>query len=132
MEILVLGLLLIFFLLVRISLNVENPGPIQQLAVLHGFVSGQADSIIGPGAQRYIMFTTSVLMFVLLVQPARHGSYWPDRATSVVTVPLGVALVLALRYYGLRKQGVLSSPERLSWDRSWWISWMMLPIELIF
>ena len=67
MEILVLGLLLLFFVLVRISLNVENPGPIQQLAeMLHDFVSDQADSIIGPGAQRYVMFTTCVLVFVLL------------------------------------------------------------------
>jgi F-type H+-transporting ATPase subunit a len=66
MEILVLGLLLIFFVLVRLSLNVEKPGPIQQIAeMLHGFVSDQADSIIGHGSQRYVMFTTCVLMFVL-------------------------------------------------------------------
>ena len=40
MEILVLGLLLLFFVLVRISLNVENPGPIQQLAeMLHGILA---------------------------------------------------------------------------------------------
>src|SRR5208282_1096011 len=62
MELLVLGLLLVFFLLVRFSLNVENPGPIQQVAeLLHGFVSGQADSIIGPDYQRYVMFATCVL-----------------------------------------------------------------------
>jgi F-type H+-transporting ATPase subunit a len=52
-------LLLIFFILVRISLSVENPGPIQQTAeMIHEFVSDQADSIIGHGAQRYVMFTT--------------------------------------------------------------------------
>src|SRR6202044_4109654 len=59
MELLVLGLLLVFFLLVRFSLNVENPGTIQQIAeMIHGFVSNQADSIVGHGAQRYVMFTT--------------------------------------------------------------------------
>ena len=63
MEILVFGLLLIFFVLVRISLNVENPGPIQQVAeMIHGFVSDQADSIIGHGSQRFVMFTTVVLL----------------------------------------------------------------------
>ena len=96
MEILVLGLLLVFFLLVRFSLNVENPGPIQQLAeMLHGFVSGQADSIIGPGSQRYVMFTTCVLMFVLLsnLLGLVPGLISP---TSVATVPLGVALVCFL------------------------------------
>jgi F-type H+-transporting ATPase subunit a len=66
MEILVLGLLLIFFVLVRISLNVENPGPIQQIAeMLHGFVSGQADSIIGP-APSVCHVHHRVLLFVLL------------------------------------------------------------------
>ena len=67
MEILVLGLLLVFFVLVRASLNVENPGSIQQIAeMIHGFVSGQAESIIGHGSERYVMFATCVLLFVLL------------------------------------------------------------------
>ncbi|MDT7810598.1 MAG: F-type H+-transporting ATPase subunit a, partial [Acidobacteriaceae bacterium] len=66
MELLVLGLLLVFFLLVRFSLNVENPGTIQQIAeMIHGFVSDQGESIIGHGYQRYVMFATCVLLFVL-------------------------------------------------------------------
>src|SRR6202167_2809534 len=98
MELLVLGILLIFFLLVRFSLSVENPGPIQQIAeMLHCFVSGQADSIIGPGAQRYVMFTTCVLLFILLSNLVGMvpGLVAP---TSVPTVPLGVAL-LCFSYY---------------------------------
>src|SRR5271168_3851319 len=66
MELLVVRLLLVFFLLVRFSLNVENPGPIQQIAeMIHGFVSDQGESIIGYGYQRFVMFTTCVLLFVL-------------------------------------------------------------------
>ena len=108
MEILVLGLLFIFFVLVRISLNVEKPGPIQQIAeMLHGFVSDQADSIIGPGAQRYVMFTTCVLMFVLLsnLLGMVPGLLAP---TSVATVPLGVALLCFFYYHfhGVRENGV--------------------------
>jgi F-type H+-transporting ATPase subunit a len=131
MEILVLGLLLIFFVLVRISLNVENPGPIQQIAeMLHGFVSGQADSIIGPGAQRYVMFTTCVLMFVLLsnLLGMVPGLLAP---TSVATVPLGVALLCFFYYhfYGVRSNGFGYFKQFAG--PIWWISWMMLPIELI-
>jgi F-type H+-transporting ATPase subunit a len=132
MEILVLGLLFIFFVLVRISLNVENPGPIQQLAeMLHGFVSDQADSIIGPGAQRYVMFTTCVLMFVLLsnLLGLVPGLLAP---TSVATVPLGVALLCFCyyHYYGVREQGLFGYLKHFL-GPIWWISWMMLPIELI-
>ncbi len=131
MEILVLGLLLIFFVLVRISLNVENPGPIQQIAeLLHGFVSGQADSIIGPGSQRYVMFTTCVLMFVLLsnLLGMVPGLLAP---TSVATVPLGVALLCFFYYhfYGVRSNGLGYFKQFVG--PIWWISWMMLPIELI-
>jgi F-type H+-transporting ATPase subunit a len=132
MEILVLGLLLIFFALVRISLNVENPGPIQQIAeMLHGFVSGQADSIIGPGAQRYVAFTTTVLVFVLLsnLLGLVPGLIAP---TSRPTVPLGVALLCFLyyNYHGIREQGALGHFKHFL-GPIWWISWMMLPIELI-
>jgi F-type H+-transporting ATPase subunit a len=131
MEILVLGLLLIFFVLVRISLNVENPGPIQQIAeMLHGFVSGQADSIIGPDAQRYVAFTTTVLIFVLLsnLLGMVPGLIAP---TSVPTVPLGVALLCFLyyHYHGIREQGAGYFKQFVG--PIWWIAPMMLPIELI-
>jgi F-type H+-transporting ATPase subunit a len=131
MEILVLGLLFIFFVLVRISLNVEKPGPIQQIAeMLHGFVSDQADSIIGHGAQRYVMFTTCVLMFVLAsnLLGMVPGLLAP---TSVATVPLGVALLCFFYYhfYGVRENGLGYLKQFVG--PIWWISWMMLPIELI-
>jgi F-type H+-transporting ATPase subunit a len=131
MEILVLGLLFIFFVLVRLSLNVEKPGPIQQIAeMLHGFVSGQADSIIGHGAQRYVMFTTCVLMFVLTsnLLGMVPGLLAP---TSVATVPLGVALLCFFYYHfhGVRENGLGYLKQFVG--PIWWISWMMLPIELI-
>ena len=131
MEILVLGLLFVFFVLVRLSLNVEKPGPIQQIAeMLHGFVSDQADSIIGHGAQRYVMFTTCVLMFVLAsnLLGMVPGLLAP---TSVATVPLGVALLCLFYYhfYGVRENGLGYFKQFVG--PIWWISWMMLPIELI-
>jgi F-type H+-transporting ATPase subunit a len=131
MEILVLSLLFIFFVLVRLSLNVENPGTIQQIAeMLHGFVSDQADSIIGHGGQRYVMFTTCVLMFVLLsnLLGMVPGLLAP---TSVATVPLGVALLCFFYYhfYGVRENGVGYFKQFAG--PIWWIAPMMVPIELI-
>jgi F-type H+-transporting ATPase subunit a len=131
MELLVLGLLLVFFVLVRASLNVENPGPIQQIAeMIHGFVSGQADSIIGHGSERYVMFTTCVLLFVLLsnLLGLVPGLLAP---TSVATVPLGVALWcwFYYHYYGVRELGFGYFKQFIG--PIWQISLMMLPIELI-
>jgi F-type H+-transporting ATPase subunit a len=131
MEILVFGLLLIFFVLVRISLNVESPGTIQQVAeMIHGFVSGQADSIIGHGSQQFVMFTTVVLLFVLLsnLLGMVPGLLAP---TSKATVPLALALVcwFYYHYYGIREHGFGYIKQFLG--PLWWISWMMFPIEII-
>src|SRR3984957_20120148 len=131
MELLVLGLLLIFFLLVRFSLSVENPGPIQQIAeMINGFVSSQADSIIGPGAQRHVMFATCVLLFVLLgnLLGMVPGLLAP---TSIATVPLGVALWCWFYYHyqGLREHGFHYFRQFIG--PIWQIFFLMLPIELV-
>jgi F-type H+-transporting ATPase subunit a len=131
MELVVFGLLLVFFVLVRISLNVENPGTIQQMAeMIHGFVSGQAESIVGSRGQEFVMFTTSVLLFVLLsnLLGMVPGLIAP---TSRATVPLGLALVcwIYYHYYGIREHGFSYIKQFLG--PIWWISWMMFPIEII-
>jgi F-type H+-transporting ATPase subunit a len=132
MELLVIGLLLMFFLLVRFSLNVENPGPVQQIAeMIHGFVSDQGESIIGHGYQRYVMFATCVLLFVLIsnLLGMVPGLLAP---TSVATVPLGVALLcwFYYHYHGLREQGPVGYFKHFL-GPVWWIAPMMLPIEII-
>lgn len=131
MELLVFGLLLVFFVLVRISLNVENPGTIQQVAeMIHGFVSGQAESIIGHGSQQFVMFTTTVLLFILLsnLLGMVPGLVAP---TSRATVPLGCALCcwIYYHYYGIREHGFAYVKQFTG--PIWWISWMMFPIEII-
>ena len=132
MELLVFALLVLFFIAVRVSLNVEKPGTVQQVGeMLHEFVSGQADSIIGHGAQRYVMFTTTVLLFVLASNLIGlvPGLMAP---TSNPTVPLGIAVLCFLyyNYHGVREQGPLGHFKHFL-GPIWWISWLMLPIEII-
>jgi F-type H+-transporting ATPase subunit a len=76
------------------------------------------------------MFTTCVLMFVLTsnLLGMVPGLLAP---TSVATVPLGVALLCFFYYHfhGVRENGVGYLKQFVG--PIWWISWMMLPIELI-
>ena len=132
MELLVFAILLLFFLAVRFSLSVEKPGPIQQMAeMFHGFVSDQADSIIGHGYQRYVMFITCVALFILLgnLVGMVPGLVAP---TSKPTVPLGVALVCFFyyHYHGLREQGPIGYIKHFM-GPIWWIAPLMFPIEII-
>jgi F-type H+-transporting ATPase subunit a len=131
MELLVFGLLLLFFVLVRLSLNVEKPRTIQQVAeMIHGFVADQSESIIGHGSQRYVMFATCVLLFILLgnLLGMVPGLLAP---TSVATVPLGVALWCWFYYHyqGIRENGGGYFKQFIG--PIWQIFFLLLPIEVV-
>jgi len=50
LEFLIALVMLAFFLAVRLTLSVEKPAPVQQFAeMIHEFVGGQAEQIIGHG-----------------------------------------------------------------------------------
>jgi F-type H+-transporting ATPase subunit a len=132
MELLVLGILVTFFLLVRISLSVENPNPIQQTAeLIHEFVSDQAESVIGHTGQRYVMFITSVLLFILLCNLIGLVPFLRT-PTSEETVTLGVATLVFIYYHfqGFRAAGILGHLKHFL-GPVWWIAPMLLPIEII-
>lgn len=132
MEIAVFLLLLIFFIWVRATLTVEKPGAAQQIAeMIHGFITDQADSIIGHGSQRYIVFVTCIPLFILLCNLIGlvPGLVTP---TAKPGVPLGLALLCFVYYHyqGVREQGMLGHAKHFL-GPIWWISWMMVPIEII-
>ena len=107
MELLVFFGLLVYFVAVRLTLDVERPAPVQHLAeAIHGFVSEQGESIIGHGYERYISFVTVVALFVLLCNLLGliPGLESP---TADVVVPFGCAILTFLyyNYNGIRTHG---------------------------
>ena len=131
MEIVVFLVLFLFFVLVRATLSVDKPGPAQHIAeMLHGFVSEQAESIIGHGFERYVPFVTTIFVFVLIsnLLGLLPGFISP---TAKPWVPLGVATLTFLYYHyqGIRENG--SGYVKQFIGPIWWISWLMLPIEII-
>jgi F-type H+-transporting ATPase subunit a len=132
LELMVTLFLFLFFLAVRTSLNVEKPGGVQQIAeMLHEFVGGQADQIIGHGYERYQVFVTTVFLFVVCnnLLGLIPGLETP---TGRPFVPLGIAVLTFLYYnaHGLRAQGPVGYLKHFL-GPVWWISWLMLPIEII-
>ena len=131
MELLVFAVLILYFLLVRASLSVERPGPIQHLAEMtHEFVSDQGEQIIGNGYQRFVGYLTALLLFILLCNLAGlvPGLMSP---TAKVSVPLGFALVTFVyyHYHGIRVNGPGYIKQFLG--PVWWISPLLFPIEII-
>jgi F-type H+-transporting ATPase subunit a len=132
LELLVTLLLVLFFLAVRASLNVEKPGNVQHVAeMIHEFVGGQADQIIGHGYERYQAFVTVIFLFIVCnnLLGLIPGLETP---TGRPYVPLGVAVLTFLYYnfHGLREQGPVGYVKHFL-GPVWWISWLMLPIEII-
>jgi len=132
MELLVVGLLLAFFILVRATLNVEKPGSIQMSAEwIHEFVDGQAESIIGHGYERFVPYCTCIGLFVLLCNLL---GLVPNlmSPTAKPWVPLGLAALTFLyyNYYGVREQGIIGYLKHFA-GPIWWIAPLMIPIEIL-
>lgn len=131
MELLAVLLLLVFFVIVRLSLQVEKPGVAQQLAEMtEEFVTNQTEPIIGEKYCVFLPFLSTILLFVVINNLL---GLLPDvdTATASPVVPLGLAL-LTFGYYhwqGLKANKAGYIKQFLG--PLWWIAPLMLPIELI-
>jgi F-type H+-transporting ATPase subunit a len=131
MELLVFLVLLGYFVAVRLSLSVEKPAAAQHLAEMtHEFVSEQGESIIGHGFERFTSYLTTLLLFILL---ANLMGLVPglESPTADVVVPLGFAIVTFIyyHYHGVRANGWSYYKQFVG--PVWWLSWLLLPIEII-
>jgi F-type H+-transporting ATPase subunit a len=131
MELLVFVLLIAYFIAVRMSLQVEKPSSVQQLAeITHEFVTEQGESIIGEGHGRFTSYLTSLGLFILVanLMGLIPGLRSP---TADVVVPLGFALLTFVyyHYHGIRENGFSYIKQFLG--PVWWLYPLLLPIEII-
>ena len=132
MEFLVAGGLIVFFLIVRLTLSVENPNPAQQIAeMVHEFTGNQAEQVIGHGYERFQAFITCVGLFIVLnnLMGLIPGIVTP---TSQPVVPLGIA-VLTFLYYnfqGVRVHGPIGYLKTFA-GPVWWMAPLLFPVEII-
>ena len=99
MQLLVFVILVLFFLLVRSRLSVDDPNVLQQVVEsIDGFVSQQGHEVIGHGYDRYTAYLTALGMFILVgcLIGVIPGFETP---TGVPAVPLGCALVTWVYYH---------------------------------
>jgi len=131
MELLVFGVLIGYFVTVRLTLSVEKPNGVQHLAeITNEFVSDQGEQIIGHGYEKFTSYLTTIFLFILL---SNLAGLVPglESPTAQVTVPLGLALLTFFyyHYYGIRANGLQYYKQFLG--PVWWLYWLILPIEII-
>ncbi len=135
LEVMVAGGLIAFFILVRLTLSVENPNPAQQVAeMIHEFTGNQAESVIGHGYERFQAFVTCVGLFIVLNNLIGLLIGFPgvETPTSDPAVPLGIAVLTFLYYnfHGLRVHGPVGYAKQFA-GPIWWMSWLLFPVEIV-
>jgi F-type H+-transporting ATPase subunit a len=132
MELLTAVVLVAFFVIVRLALSVEKPGPMQQLAEMtNEFVESQGEAIIGHGYEPHVAFVTIIFVFLLLCNC--YGLLpGVETPTADAVVPLGFAIptFLYYNYIGFRTQGIWGYFKEFM-GPVWWLVPLMLPVEII-
>jgi F-type H+-transporting ATPase subunit a len=133
MEVLVFGLLLLTFILLRTQLSVETPGALQHVFEgINGFVEDQSRDVIGHHSEEFTPFLVTLGLFVLIgnLLGLVPGLESP---TGVPVVPLGCALCAFFYYHwhGLRKHGIAYFKQFLGHQDPSMSIFMRIPISIL-
>jgi F-type H+-transporting ATPase subunit a len=126
----VLGLIA-FFILVRLTLSPDKPGPVQHVAeIISEFTGGLGEQVIGHDAPKFQAYVTCIFLFVLCNNLVGLIPGVPAPTTSP-SVPLGLALPTFLYYnfQGFRAHGIGYLKQFAG--PIWWMAWLLIPIELV-
>jgi F-type H+-transporting ATPase subunit a len=132
MQILVAVILIALFALLRGSLSVTKPGPMQHIfELIHDFVSGQSEDHLGHDSHRHIVLFETLFFFILFSNliGVIPGFVSP---TQVIYVPAGCALVSFVYFniVGIRKHGLVKYTAHFGGPIPW-MAPMMFLIEII-
>lgn len=137
MELVVLAISVFFFLWLKGRISVERPGATQQcmeLLLTNPMKVGARDllhDLVGHHSEQYLPMIGTIGIFVLF---SNLISLVPgfSSPTAQVTVPLGCAATVFLYYNfcGVRRKGALGHARHFL-GPVWWLSPIMLPIEII-
>jgi F-type H+-transporting ATPase subunit a len=131
MEVFVFLFLIALFVMVRSRLSVDSPGALQHVFEgAQGFVDSQSNEIIGHHSEGFTPFLMALGLFILCCNLLGVIPGF-ESPTATPIVPLGCALVAFVYYQcqGFKHGGIGYLKHFLG--PVWWLSWLMLPIELI-
>ena len=130
MQIVVFLLLVFVFVLVRMSLSVEKPGPLQHVFEgIYGMIDQQGQEVIGHGHARYTNYLVALGIFILTCNLIGLIPGF-EAPTAIPSVPLGCAIVTWIYYHynGIRVNGPGYIKHFLG--PVWWLAPLMFVIEV--
>jgi len=130
MQVLVVGILIVFFVAVRASLSVENPGSLQHVMEwVYNFMDAQSEEIIGHNNKPYLSYLITLGLFILTCNLLGLIPFF-ETPTGVPVVPLGCAVVTWFYYqiHGLKTNGLGYIKHFMG--PVWWLAPLMFVIEV--
>jgi F-type H+-transporting ATPase subunit a len=130
MQFVVFVLLVLIFVLFRMSMSVEDPNPLQHLfESMDRMISQQSFEIIGHGYERYTNYLVTLGLFILTCNLIGLIPGF-EAPTAIPSVPLGCAVVTWLYYHmhGIRANGPGYIMHFLG--PVWWLAPLMFVIEV--
>jgi F-type H+-transporting ATPase subunit a len=130
MQVLVFLILLVFFIAVRASLSVENPGTLQHvMESIYNMLDAQSEEIIGHGNKRFLSYLITLGLFILSCNLLGLIPFF-ETPTGVPVVPLGCAVVTWVYYQsqGFRANGLGYVKHFMG--PVWWLAPLMFVIEV--
>lgn len=139
MSLVVLTIGTILVLILRPRLSVERPGALQQIA--EGLLTNRLgfgirdvlESNVAYGAGKFIAFTGSVSIFILLANLlGLVPAFTSPTGGQLPIVPLACASLtfLYFNWQGFRHHGPIGYAKHFA-GPIWWLSWLIFPVELI-
>jgi F-type H+-transporting ATPase subunit a len=130
-ELLVALGLIAFFIMVRLTLSPDKPGPAQHVAeMISEFTGSMSDQVIGHGYEKFQAWVTVIFLFILFCNLIGLIPGVPAPTTSP-SVPLGIAVPTFIYYHfaGFRSHGIAYLKHFAG--PIWWMAWLLIPIELV-
>lgn len=130
-ELLVAFGLIAFFIVVRLTLSPDKPGPAQHIAeMVSEFTGSMGEQVIGHGYEKFQAWVTCIFVFILICNLIGLIPGVPAPTTSPA-VPLGIAVPTFIYYHfaGFRAQGIAYLKHFAG--PIWWMAWLLIPIELV-
>jgi len=132
MELLVVALIMVLVAILRSSLSADKPGKLQHsFEVAYEFLKDQARSAGIHHPEKYVGYFGTVFIFILVANLIGAIPLF-ESPTMFAYVPAGVALCTFIYYnfMGLKENGPVKYAMQFV-GPVWWLSWLILPIELV-
>jgi F-type H+-transporting ATPase subunit a len=132
MQLLVAVIIVVLFPLLRSRLSMDRPGKMQHIfELIYTFLRGEATDNIGHDGPKFLPFLGTLFIFILFSNLIGIIPGF-ESPTMNPSVPAGCA-VLVFVYYnfmGFKQQGIFKYVAHFA-GPVWWLTPLMLPIELI-